>query len=187
MKEFEYDMKEYLGKGLVPIVKTVVNFPGLVTCEGTYPEEGALHSRIDLPLLDLSSLSCAFPYPQVLVLSSATIVCTPTAILEYVGGVLNTEISSLTAGTPWSYADFGPYILFSNSRQTVARTTGGVYSVLPTTSIPASLTLCGVRGQVVLGAPNMTQDAYWNFNPNSEHMSWLHRIINVELPNPLIW
>jgi len=152
MKDFNYPIKEHLAKGL-SLTVNVRNNPYLVEAVGCVPYDGVLKTVESFSRIDTSALGAVFPYPQLFVFSDVVVVCTETALYEYVSPVLTLKIGGLTAGTTWDALDFKTYLYFTNGKVAVIKSpTTGDYSI--TTDLPFATCCCDYNGQVLIGSPN---------------------------------
>ena len=149
MKKYLEEFK--LNKGLSPIDSPLRNSNFLSTMTGCFCEEGLIkvHETI---LTQLPPVACVFPYPQVFIGKSKTVVCLKDQIWEMVGGTLIKKIDGLTVNLPWSIADFFDYLVFSNGSQTVVRNTqSGVYTVSTSPFVPTANSCLNLQGQLIMG------------------------------------
>lgn len=188
MKEFTFSFKEALVKGMTPLLVTPRNAPYLLDSVGMFPEDGTLRSDEDMTQVDLSSLGLEFPYPQVFELSIGTVVCGPTQLWILINGVLTSLISGLTEGTLWSLADFGTFILMTNGATFVAKHPGlTAFELHEDPDIYSCGSICAVGSQIVVGAPNVGPDLYWQFTRQAVLARFLHRLIHQWLPGQYVW
>lgn len=170
MKELLYSLKTSMKIGLRASADNPRNSPGLVKCDGLYPFTDTLKVPERETVLDLSSLGCSFPYPQVFNLSNLTIVCTPAAVYEYTpSGGLVSKLTGLTEGCLWTIADFFIFLVLTNGKQVVHRSAqSGVYSIVSDGSIPQGSCIADLdNSQAIIGAkdciipqPNIDEVSY---------------------------
>jgi hypothetical protein len=151
MTPFTLPIKEQLAKGLAPN-SNPRNNPMLTESIGAVPYDNVLQALESFVAIDTSGLTCSWPYPQLFVFSEAIIICTSTAIYEYVVGTgLVTKLSSLTAGVPWVAEDFKGYIYLTNGKIAVTKKMG-IWAV--DTTVPYATSVCNYGGQAIIGSPN---------------------------------
>lgn len=155
MKRLIYSYKEGLKRGLRPSTKLARNSQALSKLQGMYVDEECVATPEPIDMLNLTSLGCTFPYPQVFVCMNRTVICTPTAIYELESGAAVSKLTGLTQGCLWSCADFGPYIVLTNGKQTVYRNPEtSAWSV--TTDVPIGTTIAAQNGQILVGSMDAT-------------------------------
>lgn len=159
MREYSYLFDKGLAKGLRATAKNPRNSQALVESKGMFVEYGSLQSLPAFSDIDISTLGVvAFPYPQVFVLYSMTLVCTATAIYQLVGSTLTLLIGSLPGGVTWSCADFATFILLTNGKVGVRKDgASGVWSSFVDTEgdLPMGICYCDVNGQLLIGGPGV--------------------------------
>ncbi|MBT9169304.1 MAG: hypothetical protein DDT19_02662 [Syntrophomonadaceae bacterium] len=154
MIDLIYQITEPLGRGLRPSRRNPRNTPYLVESIGAVPRDRVIQAVSEFTRTNTAALIVGFPYPQLFVLTNRIIVCTSTAIHEWVMGTLVLRLSGLPAGTTWSVVDFHSFLYLTNGRVAVARdSSSGVYAV--TTTLPFGTALCNYNGQVFIGSPNV--------------------------------
>ncbi|MBT9170635.1 MAG: hypothetical protein DDT18_00979 [Actinobacteria bacterium] len=154
MIDLIYQITEPLGRGLRPSRRNPRNTPYLVESIGAVPRDRVIQAVSEFTRTNTAALIVGFPYPQLFVLTNHIIVCTSTAIHEWVMGTLVLRLSGLPAGTTWSVVDFHSFLYLTNGRVAVARdSSSGVYAV--TTTLPFGTALCNYNGQVFIGSPNV--------------------------------
>jgi len=125
----------------------------LVESKGMVGKDGVLQSMDELTRMATSTITDAFPYPQIFVFTSVIIVCGETKIYEWVGGALVEKLTA-TAGSTWSAVDFYEYVYMSNSKVAVVRDAlDKTYST--TTDLPLASSICNFSGQVIIGSPDV--------------------------------
>jgi hypothetical protein len=152
---FTYTIEaKHLAKGLRPSVNVSRNSKFLSICEGAVGSDYALKTLNELSNIDLDSLGCSFPYPQIFVFSNVTIICTEDSVYELVGSspVLKLTVAS---GSPWTAVDFFDFIYLSNNRVSVQRDAGSfVYSVSAASygaaGLPVTRSICNYNGQLII-------------------------------------
>lgn len=153
MKQVTLSYKPGLIKGLRTSTKMSRDSMHLTTAIGVHPLDEGLTTAEVFEELNLDSISCSFPYPQVFKLSGRTIICTSTAIYEYAAGAATVKLSGLTAGCLWSVADFNTYILLYNGKVVVKLNPQTNVWALDTT-LPKGSCVCSVGGQIIVGGYN---------------------------------
>lgn len=161
MQEFNYLFRVGLERGLRKSERNKRGEQALVQSAGAVPIEGALEVLETVEEIDISSISPppAFPFPQIFVLNSVTIVCTQTAIYERDddSGALTLKLSSLTEGVPWTVADFHRFIVLSNGYQYVFRDGETLeWHTNNTFGVPIGSSICNFNGQAIITAPGET-------------------------------
>lgn len=140
-------------RGLVP-KENVRNVLYLTESVGAFPYEGVLITCEDYSAhqLNLTSLACSFPYPQIFVLSKVTLICTPTKIYEYPN--ITTAKITVTSGCLWTVADYKTFILLTNGQVMVKKDAEtGVYSL--DTDRPFGTCVADFNGQAFLTSPDV--------------------------------
>ena len=145
-----------LSKGLRPSKRMPRNSGYLVECAGAVGRDGALQSMDELTRMATSTITDAFPYPQIFVFTNVIIVCSSTKIYEWVAGALVLKLTT-TAGSTWSAVDFYDYVYLSNAKVAVVRNSGDK-TYATTTELPTNMTVCNFNGQVIVGAPDVDGD-----------------------------
>jgi hypothetical protein len=156
VKETVLNLKDVLNQGLAPR-NNPRNNPMLIDATGAFIFDGALEAVEQFISLALpaptGALDFVFPYPQLFVLSDATLLCNADEIWELNGTSWVSMISGLTVGTTWTVVDAKSFLLLSNMRVTVIRDPrSGEYSIdssLPTGSYG------NFNGQLCCGSPNV--------------------------------
>jgi len=142
-----------LARGLRPSKKMPRNSGGfLVECAGCVGRDGVLSALDEFERLETTSITDAFPYPQLFLFTRVIIICSSTKIYEWVSSALVEKIE-VSAGSTWVALDFNDYIYLSNGNAAVVRDSGDkTYS--ETTDLPTAMAACNFNGQVILGAPD---------------------------------
>jgi hypothetical protein len=142
-----------LARGLRPSKRSPRNTKFLVRCIGAVGLDNVLQVIDDLELdrIDtVTTITDAFPYPQVFVFTNVTIVCSRQTIYEWEGATLNAVLGPVTAGQLWSAVDFYDFIYMSNGIVSVLRDPQS--KLYATTSVqPLANAICNFNGQVVIG------------------------------------
>lgn len=145
---------EDLAKGLRPTRSNPRNAKFLTECNGAVGIDNVLQVLKDMNLdhlIDVSTLTYSFPYPQLFVFTNMILVCTQTKIYEYTHsspGTLTLKIT-VAPGILWSAVDFYDYIYISNCVVAVVRhTENGSWEEV--TNLPAARAMCNFNGQVVI-------------------------------------
>lgn len=162
MREYTLVFQKGLGKGLRNSKRTPRNTEVLVQSIGCFPEDLVARAISDLTAswLDTSSLTVAFPYPQIFSLTQTVLVCTATTIYEYSAGSFLLAITSLPEGSTWTVADYGRYLILTNGACLVTRDgITGEWDKYVGCAIPPCLCLCDINGQLLVGAPGITVSA----------------------------
>jgi hypothetical protein len=155
MNEFQQQFAKGFQIGLRPVIRNPINNESLTLAQGLVPEDGVLHSIEDITsdIINTSSLNAIFPFPQIFVLSVFTLVCCKDAIYDYTSGNLVLVINGFTQSSVlWSYADFGPCGVLSNSAVTIKR--DGIsheWFVVVDRSIPQGQCVSSLNGQLFVG------------------------------------
>ena len=148
--------KEGISKGLRKSARNPKNNEFFTELSGMFHEEGILRT-LEIPdQVDTSALDCTFPFPQIFRLVGFTLVCTSTTIYRLDNGVL-TSLISVAAGTTWSLADFGAYIIMTNGRALVKYDfASGTWGEYVECAIPNCVCLCAFKGQLFVGGPEVS-------------------------------
>lgn len=161
MKEFTLIFKDGLAAGLRASAKNPRNVQALVECIGAVPENGIIHALEDIRsfYIDTSGLDVTFPFPQIFVLSKTTLVCTQTNIYELVLDVLNPVFLGAPAGSTWTVADYGRFIVMTNGACMLVRSaTTNTFELYDSCDIPPCQCVCDVNGQMFVGAPGVVYE-----------------------------
>jgi len=143
-----------LSKGLRSSKRKPRNSDFLVTCIGAVGKEGVLQVTDELTRMVTSTITDAFPFPQIFVFTNMIIVCGLKKIYEWNGTSLDLKYTAAVAGGTWSAVDFYDYVYMSNGRIAVIRDAGSkVYAISATQ--PAATAICNYNGQVIIGAPDV--------------------------------
>lgn len=159
MQEFTLVFREGLARGLREKKTNPRNAEALVECQGMFPETGIVRALDDLSSYDIdtSALGCSYPFPQLFVLKNMVLVCTKTNIYEYAGGSLSAVFEGATAGSVWTLADYGRFIIMTNGACLLHRDAeNGDFSLYTNCDIPTCLCLADVNGQIFVGAPGIS-------------------------------
>ena len=154
MREYAAVFKEGLAKGLRPSSNSARNEEFLYVAKGCIPEDGVLQS---LPILyNAFGLpeQCLFPFPQIFVLRKLVLVFSATNIYELRSFGTELLYSNATAGSTWTVADFGEYILCCNGRILIYRDpVTGLFNEYIDCEIPPGICILNLNGQLIVGAP----------------------------------
>lgn len=190
MKTVPFSYRQGIQRGLRPTLLNPRNSQYLVECTGLFPEDGVLRVLPDYPLLDTSSITATFPYPQVFILSYVTLAFTESKIYELVGSswVLRFTVDTEDIGDMWSLCDFGTYIMMTNGVIVATRNpSDSTITKLMDGTVPAANSVCEIGGQVILGSPAPSVSLDWLSGTNTQIINYLHRVIHTELPITYIW
>ena len=154
--KFSFSIKtDSLAKGLRPSKRMPRNTQYLVECCGAVGRDGVLQAIDQLTRMATSTITDAFPYPQIFVFTNTIIVCGSTKIYEWVGGALVPKLTASVVGSTWSAVDFYDYVYMSNGRVAVVRSAADkTYSEV--TTLPTAMSICNFQGQVMVGAPDVS-------------------------------
>lgn len=154
MREYAVVFQEGLAKGLRPSPQNARNLEFLYAVKGAIPEDGVLQS---LPVLyNTFGLpeQCRFPFPQIFVLRKLVLVCSETNIYEARSFGLELLFTGVSAGSTWSVADFGDYIILTNGRTLVYRDVqSGQFKEYLDCEIPPGICILNLNGQLIIGGP----------------------------------
>jgi len=143
---------EQLARGLRPSKRVPRNSRYLVECKGALGRDNVLQVIDELTRIATTSITDAFPFPQIFVFTNVIIVCSRATIYEWVSGALVSKLTT-TAGSTWTAVDFFDYLYLSNGKVAVIRDAiSKVYST--TTTLPTASSICNFNGQVLVGAPD---------------------------------
>jgi len=152
MREFEFVFKDGISKGLQMISPFPKNQQAFIQLDGMMVEGKVLNSLETLDEIDVSSLGCSWPFPQIFALKTITLVCSPTTIYEYTVGPTFTSKIIASQGTLWTCADFHNFIVLSNRTSLVVREGGsGLWKIYSGNDIPAARCVCNLNGQLIVG------------------------------------
>jgi len=147
---------EDLAKGLRPNVENPRNSKYLTECNGAVGIDNVLQVLKDMNLdhlIDVSTLTFAFPYPQLFVFTNMILVCTDIDIYEYTHtspGTLTNKIT-VAPGILWSAVEYFDYIYMSNCTAAVVRhAEDGSWEEIYGESLPPCRTACNYNGQIVI-------------------------------------
>lgn len=143
-----------LMRGLRPSKRTPRNDGFLVTCQGAVGKDGVLQSLESLTRLATSTITDAFPFPQIFVFTNVIIVCGLGKIYEWDGSSLVLKYTATTKSGPWCAVDFYDCVYLSNGVEAVVRDASDKTYGL-STNLPAAYSLCNFNGQVLAGAPDV--------------------------------
>lgn len=143
-----------LVRGLRPSKRTPRNEGFLVTAQGAVGQDGVLQAIESLTRLATSTITDAFPFPQIFVFTNVIIVCGLGKIYEWDGSSLVLKYTATTKSGPWCAVDFYDCVYLSNGVEAVVRDAGDkTYGI--STDLPAAYALCNFNGQVLAGAPDV--------------------------------
>jgi len=143
-----------LARGLRPSKRTPRNRAYLVECKGAVGRDGVLQVLDSLTRLNTSTITEAFPFPQIFVYSEAIVICFQTAIYEW-DGSLTLKKSGLTRGSTWTATN--DFIILSNGKVSVWKNPlTQVYETI--TTVPHGTALCNFNSQIFVGAPDCDAD-----------------------------
>jgi len=142
-----------LALGMRPSKRSPRNMKFLVSCIGAVGLDGVLQVIDDLELNRVDtilSITDAFPYPQVFVMTNLILVCDRQNIYEWDGASLTNVYGPVAAGSLWCAVDFFDYIYMSNGQVALVRNpTSGVFAT--DANLPVCHAMCNFNGQVVTG------------------------------------
>ena len=141
---------EQLQRGLRPVAEIPRNSNFLVTCDGAIGYHGSLQGIKDLVRMATTAITDGWPYPQIFVLPNVIVVCGQTKIYEWVSGALSAAKITVTAGNPWSLAEFYDQLLLTNGVVTVERRPNDKVYALRTDLVTGEA-LCNYGGQIIAG------------------------------------
>jgi len=154
MKEYTYSFIDGISKGLIATEKDIFNKQSFIQMDGAFVNDGIVVSTPDVNQLDLDSLGCSYPFPQVFYLKDLTIVGTATALYDYsaVGGL--TSLITVDEGSTWSVADYHRFVVFTNGKAIIVRDgSSGEWREFTECTIPTGLCVCNLNGQLLIGGP----------------------------------
>lgn len=133
-----------------PVVKVNSDYSSECIDMVAYGDRLEVLSKLDIPA-SIAALNCSFPYPQLFCLAKIRLVCTATAIYEWLSnGSLQLKISGLAQGKTWKIADFGKYLLLTNGVTKVKRDPDtGDFSVDVSDIIPQAEDYHNFNGQII--------------------------------------
>lgn len=151
MQEYTIIFRGGFEMGLRPAPRSPKNSQSLVLSEGAVPEDGILRSLDDIESFG-QGLGALWPYPQVFVLKSMTLVCLETSLHEYADGIVTPVIAGLPAGSTWTVADYWPYVVATNGQAVVIRDPmTAEWYVSTDGTIPNCRCVADVNGQLFVG------------------------------------
>jgi hypothetical protein len=137
-------------RGIQPNAKQTRSQYGIETLSGMVGIDGSLVSLPTLTRIATTAITDAFPYPQLFVHNTFSVICGETEIYEYDGTTLTLKLT-VTAGVIWDLVSSFDYVYLSNGTVSVVREpTTKAYSL---SSLPAFYGACNYNGQLMLGAP----------------------------------
>lgn len=150
MREYTVTYNTGLANGLRPNPRNARNVQYLAMLAGAIPYEGVLSSLPELPD-PVSILGCSWPFPQLFHLRRMTLVASLDAIYEYKNGTL-TLLCNAVAGSTWSCADFGEYIILTNGSSLIERNPQtGIFAEYIDCKIPPCLCIAEINSQLIVG------------------------------------
>jgi len=153
MREYTIVFREGIAKGLRRSSKIPKHTQTLMQAIGMFPEDGSLRTLDELDAIG-DELECEWPFPQIFRLKTLILVCTETALYEYLGGSLELLIGGIDPGTTWSVGDFWPYIVATNGRQIVYRDPHSLdWAIYGDCLIPSCICMANANGQLIVGGP----------------------------------
>ena len=137
-------------RGIQPNAKQTRSQYGIETLSGMIGVDGSLVSLPALTRIATSVITDPFPYPQLFVLNTFSIICGSTKIYEYDGSTLTLKLT-VTAGAIWDLVSSFNYVYLSNGTVAVERNPDTkVYAL---SSLPKFQSACNYNGQLMLGGP----------------------------------
>jgi len=153
--KFAFTIKaSQLTRGLRPSKRKPRNSDFLVTCNGVVGRDGALQALDAMTRLVTTEITDAFPFPQIFVFTTVTIVCGLRTIYEYAASSLTLKYTAADAGGLWNAVDFYDYVYMSNGKIAVIRNAGSKVYALDSNQ-PSATAICNYNGQVLIGAPDV--------------------------------
>lgn len=150
MKEYTVTYNVGLANGLRLNPRNPRNVQYLALLQGAIPYDNVLSTLPELPT-PISIANCAWPFPQLFHLRRMTLVCAESAIYELKGTNLEL-LCNTVAGSTWSCADFGEYIILTNGQSLIERNPQtGVFAEYIDCRIPPCLCVCEVNSQLIVG------------------------------------
>lgn len=150
MREYTVTYDAGFANGLRPNPRNPRNVQFLAMLAGAIPYDNVLSSLDELPV-PVSVAGAQWPFPQLFHLRRMTLVCTLDAIYELKGATL-TKLCDAVAGSTWSCADFGEYIILTNGNSLIERSPQtGVFAEYADCKIPPCLCVCEVNSQLLVG------------------------------------
>lgn len=156
MIEQTVEFQEGLKKGLRASADNARNNQALYICQGAYPEDDILRAYQDIRpyQIDTADLGAVFPFPQIFILNQLTLVCDIDTIYEYKNYTFEVILLNVPAGSTWSVADYGDFIILTNGNCLVVRDAATkAFAVYNVCDIPQCVCLCDLNGQLIVGAP----------------------------------
>lgn len=150
--KFTFTVDRDLSRGLRSSLRNPRNEEYLITCDGAVGRDGVLAAIEQFTRMDTSSITDAFPFPQVFVFSHLVIVCGAKKIYEWDGSSLTLVYTAAAAGGTWDMVDFHSYIYASNGRVAVERS--GADGSWALSTLPSAVAMCNYNGQVLIGGPD---------------------------------
>jgi hypothetical protein len=156
MNEFQTQFAKGFQVGLRPTLRSQIGNEALVMAQGLVPEEGVLHSIEDITVqqIDTSSLGCTWPWPQIFVLQSITVVCSQNAIFVVNPDMSLTQVCNWFAppNSLWTYADFGLTVILCNGASIIKLDgLSGEWGQVSDCSIMGANCIAGINGQLFAG------------------------------------
>ena len=147
MRAYTVPLRSMIVKGLRPIEHSLGNGRYLTNSTNLRPCNGGLR--------EANRYTRSFTLPQdgqIFDCSSGVYVATKSSIYLYSAGNITSLVSTSVPVKRWSFADFGPFILFSNGTINVYRDPVSGEMVLDSLGrFPAFGTICRFRGRVIGG------------------------------------
>ena len=146
----EYTVTYVTNNGLRPNPRNARNSQFLTMLAGAIPYDNVLSSLDELPV-PVSIAGCSWPFPQLFHLRRMTLVASLDAIYEWKDSSLSL-LCNAVAGSTWSCADFGEYIILTNGSSLIERNPQtGVFAEYIDCKIPPCLCVCEVNSQLLVG------------------------------------
>lgn len=159
MNEYTIIFREGLALGLRHNSYNAKNEQALIRSDNAFYENGVLRNTDEITTIDLTTLDCEFPFPQIFQLKRFSLICTPTDIYR-LDGVTLTWVYSALEGSTWSIADFDTFLVLTNGRVLVTLDpVSGVWNEYFECSIPHCICVCDLNGQLLVGGPEVTLSA----------------------------
>lgn len=143
---------DVLSKALRPNQYTPRNSKYLIECRGAVGLDGVLRmlDALEDSKIDTDVIADGFPYPQIFIFPTITIVCGQTKIYEWTGLSIQLKLTVSQAGNRWSAIHFFDYVYMSNGAVAVVRNAeDGIFE--ETSEQPVATAIENYNGQVLIG------------------------------------
>lgn len=150
---FTFTTKD-LSRGLRPSEKAARNTDFMIELVGAVSHDGVLGAMEAISRIDTTGITCAFPYPQLFILTNLILFCTSNKIYEVDDyGALTLVYTAAATSSPWSVVDYFDYIYLTNGIISVIRNPSS--KVYELSTLPFASAACDFNGQLIIGAPNV--------------------------------